>query len=44
MQTAEERKLFEAELPDELRDPALMDDPELHAKLTTHKNSYMIAR
>ena len=44
MQTAEERKLFEAELPDELRDPALLDDPERHAKLTAHRKSYMIAR
>ncbi len=44
MQTMEERKVIEAEFHDKLRDPALLDDPELYAKLTSNKKWYSIAR
>ncbi len=44
MQTLEERKLLEAEFHDKLRDPNLVNDPELHAKLTSNKKWYHIAR
>jgi len=44
MQTIEERKLIEAEFHDKLRDPALRDNPELHAKLTSNKKWYKIAK
>ncbi len=44
MQTIEERKVIEAEFHDKLRDPALLDDPELYAKLTSNKKWYSIAR
>lgn len=35
--TIETRKVIEAEFHDRLRDPALRDNPELHAKLTANK-------
>lgn len=44
MQTLEERKIIEAEFHDRLRDPALAENPELHAKLTSNKKWYSIAR
>ena len=44
MQTIEERKLIEAEFHDKLRDPALRENPELHAKLTANKKWYKIAK
>jgi len=44
MQTVEERKVIEAEFHDKLRDPALLDDPELYAKLTSNKKWYKIAK
>jgi len=40
----EDRKLTEAQFHDKLRDPALLNDPKLHAKLTTNKKWYTIAR
>lgn len=44
MLTIEERKLIEAEFHDKLRDPALHDNPELYAKLTSNRKWYSIAR
>lgn len=44
MPTIEQRKLIEAEFHDKLRDPALLDDPELYAKLTSNRKWYSIAR
>jgi len=44
MQTLEERKVIEAEFHDRLRDPALQENPELHAKLTSNKKWYKIAK
>jgi SAM-dependent methyltransferase len=43
MRAIEDRKLLEAQFHDRLRDPALRDDPELHAKLTANKKWYKIA-
>ena len=43
-QTIEERKVLEAQFHDKLRDPALLNDPELHAKLTANKKWYTVAR
>lgn len=42
--TIETRKVIEAEFHDRLRDPALRDNPELHAKLTANKKWYTVAR
>ncbi len=44
MQTTEERKVIEAEFHDKLRDPALRENTELYAKLTSNKKWYRIAR
>jgi ubiquinone/menaquinone biosynthesis C-methylase UbiE len=44
MQIAEQRKILEAQFHDRLRDPALRDDPELHARLTSNKKWYSITR
>lgn len=44
MQAMKERKVIEAEFHDKLRDPALLDDPELHARLTSNKKWYSINR
>ncbi len=44
MQVIEERKLAEAEFHNRLRDPALLKDPELYAKLTSNRKWYSIAR
>jgi SAM-dependent methyltransferase len=44
MHTIEDRKIIEAEFHDKLRDPALRDRPELHAKLTANKKWYSITR
>lgn len=44
MQALEERKIIEAEFHDRLRDPALLDDPELHARLTSNKKWYSVNR
>ena len=40
----EERKLVEVEFHDLLRNPALREDPELYAKLTSNKKWYSVAR
>jgi SAM-dependent methyltransferase len=40
----EERKVLEAEFHDLLRDPALQENPELFAKLTSNKKWYSVAR
>jgi SAM-dependent methyltransferase len=40
----EERKIIEAEFHDKLRDPALLQNPELYAKLTSNKKWYSVAR
>lgn len=44
MPIAEPRKLLEAQFHDRLRDPALRDDPKLHARLTSNKKLYSITR
>lgn len=44
METLEQRKLIEAEFHDVLRDPALRENPELYAKLTSNKKWYSVAR
>ncbi|SRR5216684_4741491 len=44
MQAREERKVIEAEFHDKLRDPALLDDPELYGRLTSNKKWYSVAR
>src|SRR5579864_6253212 len=44
MKTIEDRKVIEAAFHDKLRDPALRDDPELHAHLTANKKWYTVAR
>lgn len=44
MHALEERKVIEAEFHDRLRDPALLDDPELYGRLTSNKKWYSIAR
>src|SRR5260370_35979787 len=44
MQTVEERKVIEAEFHDKLRNPALLDDPALYARLTSNKKWYKIAK
>jgi 2-polyprenyl-3-methyl-5-hydroxy-6-metoxy-1,4-benzoquinol methylase len=44
MKTLEQRKLIEAEFHDLLRDPALQENPELYAKLTSNKKWYSVAR
>lgn len=44
MQTIEERKVIEAQFHDKLRDPALLENPELHARLTSNKKWYVVAR
>jgi ubiquinone/menaquinone biosynthesis C-methylase UbiE len=38
------RKVIEAEFHDKLRDPALRDNPELYAKLTSNKKWYAITK
>lgn len=44
LSTTEQRKVIETEFHDKLRDPALRDNPELHAKLTSNKKWYSITR
>ena len=44
MHAIEERKVIEAEFHDKLRDPALRENPELYAKLTSNKKWYSVAR
>jgi SAM-dependent methyltransferase len=44
METLEQRKLVEAEFHDLLRNPALQENPELYAKLTSNKKWYSVAR
>jgi SAM-dependent methyltransferase len=44
LSTTEQRKVFEAEFHDKLRDPALRNDPDLQARLTSNKKWYWIAR
>ncbi len=44
MQTMEERKVIEAEFHDRLRDPALREDAQLYAKLTSNTKWYSITR
>ncbi len=44
MAIAEERKVLEAQFHDRLRDPALQQNPELHAKLTANRKWYSVAR
>jgi len=44
MQITETRKILEAEFHDKLRDPALRDDPELYARLTSNKKWYSVNR
>ena len=44
MQTLEERKVIEAQFHDRLRDPALAENPELRARLTSNRKWYSIAR
>jgi len=44
MATLEQRKQIEAEFHDLLRDPALQENPELFAKLTSNKKWYSVAR
>jgi len=41
---AKDRKVIEAEFHDKLRNPALQDDLELYAKLTSNKKWYAITR
>jgi 2-polyprenyl-3-methyl-5-hydroxy-6-metoxy-1,4-benzoquinol methylase len=40
----EERKIVEAEFHDLLRDPALKENPELYAKLTSNRKWYCVTR
>src|SRR5215472_16375046 len=44
MPITEERKLAEAQFHDTLRDPALRENPQLYAKLTSNKKWYTINR
>jgi ubiquinone/menaquinone biosynthesis C-methylase UbiE len=44
MQSIEGRKLVEAQFHDKLRDPALREDPEQCAKLTSNKKWYSVNR
>src|SRR5437016_3872252 len=44
MPIVENRKTIEAQFHDKLRDPALQNDPDLHARLTSNKKWYRIAR
>lgn len=44
MQIISERKTLEAEFHDTLRDPALLDNPELHARLTSNKKWYVVTK
>ena len=40
----EQRKVIEAEFHDKLRDPELRNNPDLHARLTSNKKWYSVAR
>jgi len=44
LSATEQRKVIEAEFHDRLRDPALREDAQLHAKLTSNKKWYSITR
>ncbi len=44
MDTLEERKAIEAQFHDRLREPDLIQDPQLNARLTANKKWYSVAR